>query len=34
LLIKELGVKALQEEVGELAYFSWINRYKRVLLIA
>ena len=27
-------MKELQEEVGELADFSWINRYKRVLLIA
>ena len=34
MLIKELGVKEFQEEVGELADFSWINRYKRVLLIA
>jgi HEPN domain-containing protein len=27
-------VKEFQEEVGKLADFSWINRYKRVLLIA
>jgi hypothetical protein len=34
MLIKELGVKELQKEVGELADFSWITRYERVLLIA
>ena len=27
-------MKELQEEVGELADFSWITRYERVLLIA
>jgi hypothetical protein len=34
MLIKELGMKEFQEEVGKLADFLWITRYKGVLLIA